>query len=131
MTATTDRTTAAHMINAFRVVSVISIPLMGHFPSVRVYLLVLRVIIPSLSSLKSFPILQGLSLYVLTGIATMLVQTSILRRDAVRRMLRIPVLPKDTNVKPVTFRESLDHLKKWFREQNRIAQERAQKGRKW
>lgn len=34
MAATADRTTAAHMINAFRVVSVISIPLMGQFPSV-------------------------------------------------------------------------------------------------
>lgn len=34
MAATADRTTAAHMINAFRVVSIISIPLMGHFPSV-------------------------------------------------------------------------------------------------
>jgi len=94
------------MVNAFRVVSVISIPLMGHFPS-------------------------GLNLYVLTGITTMLVQTSALRIDAVRRMLRIPVLPKNTNVKPVTFRESIDHLKKWFREQNEIAQERALKSRKW
>jgi hypothetical protein len=36
MAATADRTTAAHMINAFRVVSVISIPLMGQFPSVSV-----------------------------------------------------------------------------------------------
>jgi YidC/Oxa1 family membrane protein insertase len=125
MTATTDRTTAAHMINAFRVVSVISIPLMGHFPSVSVYLYTAS------PFPQSFPIHQGLSLYVLTGIAAMLVQTSILRRDVVRRMLRIPVLPKGTNVKPVTFRESLDHLKKWFREQNRIAQDRAQKGRKW
>ncbi|KAI9455898.1 60Kd inner membrane protein-domain-containing protein [Lactarius psammicola] len=106
MAATADRTTAAHMINAFRVVSVISIPLMGQFPS-------------------------GLNLYVLTGIAAMLVQTSVLRKDAVRRILRIPLLPKNTNVKPVTFQESIDHLKKWFREQNRIAQERAQKGRKW
>jgi hypothetical protein len=61
----------------------------------------------------------------------MLVQTSILRLDSVRRMFRIPVLPKDTDVKPVTFGESVEHLKKWFREQNRIAQERAQKGRKW
>jgi len=61
----------------------------------------------------------------------MLVQTSILRQDSVRRMLRIPVLPKDTDVKPVTFGESVDQLKKWFREQNRIAQERAQKARKW
>jgi len=59
------------------------------------------------------------------------VQTSILRQDAVRRMLRISVLPKDSDVKPVTFKESVDHLKIWFREQNRIAQERAQKGRKW
>jgi YidC/Oxa1 family membrane protein insertase len=130
MTATADRTTAAHMINAFRVVSVISIPLMGHFPSVRVFLYSAS---PSLLChiLIVFDTLQGLNLYVLTGIAAMLVQTAILRRDVVRRMLRIPVLPKDTDVKPVTFKESVDHLKKWFREQNEIAQERAQKGRKW
>ncbi|KAI0003838.1 60Kd inner membrane protein-domain-containing protein [Russula compacta] len=106
MGATADRTTAAHMINAFRIVSVISIPLMGHFAS-------------------------GLNLYVLTGIVAMLVQTSVLRLDAVRRMLRIPALPKSTDAQPVTFKESIDHLKKWFGEQNRIAQERAQQGRKW
>lgn len=106
MAATADRTTAAHMINAFRVVSVISIPLMGQFPS-------------------------GLNLYVLTGIAAMLMQTSILRQDAVRRILRIPLLPKNTNTKPVTFQESIDHLKKWFHDQNRIARERAEKGKKW
>ncbi|KAN0134340.1 cytochrome oxidase [Lactarius tabidus] len=106
MAATADRTTAAHMINAFRVVSVISIPLMGQFPS-------------------------GLNLYVLTGITAMLVQTSVLRLDVVRRVLRIPLLAKNTNVKPVTFQESIDHLKKWFREQNRVALERAQKGKKW
>ena len=74
---------------------------------------------------------QGLNVYVLTGIAAMLLQTSILRLDAVRRLLRIPVLPKDTIVKPVTFKESIEHLRKWFREQNQIALERAQKGRKW
>ena len=70
-------------------------------------------------------------MYVLTGIAAMLVQTSILRQDAVRRMLRIPLLPKNMDVKPVTFKESVDLLKRWFREQNRIAQERAVQGRKW
>ena len=61
----------------------------------------------------------------------MLVQTSMLRLDAIRRMLRIPLLPKNADVKPVTFRESVDHLKKWFREQNHIAQERALKSKKW
>ena len=74
---------------------------------------------------------QGLNLYVLTGIAAMLIQTAILRRDVVRRMLRLPVLPKNTDMKPVTFKESIDHLKKWFREQNQIAHERALKSRKW
>ena len=61
----------------------------------------------------------------------MLVQTCILRQDVVRRILRIPLLPKNTNTKPVTFQESIDHLKRWFREQNQIALERAEKGRKW
>lgn len=106
MAATADRATAANMINAFRIVSVISIPLMGQFPS-------------------------GLNLYVMTGIVAMLMQTTILRQDAVRRMLRIPLLPKNADVKPVTFQESIDHLKKWFRDQNQIARERAEKGRKW
>ncbi|KAI9508358.1 60Kd inner membrane protein-domain-containing protein [Russula earlei] len=106
MVATADRATAANMINAFRIVSVISIPLMGHFPS-------------------------GLNLYVFTGIAAMFVQTLVLRQDAVRRMLRIPVLPKSTDVEPVTLRESVDHIRQWFSEQNRIAQERAMKGKRW
>jgi hypothetical protein len=61
----------------------------------------------------------------------MLVQTSVLRLDVVRRILRIPLLSKNTDAKPVTFQESIDHLKKWFREQNRIALERAEKGKKW
>ena len=61
----------------------------------------------------------------------MLVQTSVLRLDNVRRILRIPLLQKNMNAKPVTFQESIDHLKKWFREQNRVALERAEKGRKW
>ena len=126
MAATADRTTAAHMVNAFRVVSVISIPLMGHFPSVCVPTY-------SLSSYISCHLdhFQGLNVYVLTGIAAMLLQTSLLQRNAVRRILRLPARQKNTNVKPVTFGESIDHLKKWFRDQNRIAQERAQQGRKW
>ena len=124
MTATTDRTTAAHMVNAFRIMSVISIPFMGYFPSVCN---------PSVPChlIRCPTIFQGLNLYVLTGITAMLIQTTILQRDVVRRMLRLPVLRKDTNVKPVTFKESIDHLKKWFHEQNQIAQERALKGRKW
>ena len=74
---------------------------------------------------------QGLTLYILTGITAMVIQTTILQRGVVRRMLRLPILPKNTDVKPVTFKESIDHLKKWFREQNQIAQERALKGKKW
>lgn len=112
------------MINAFRVVSVISIPLMGNFPSVC-----------GSSNHCHFircpTFFQGLNIYVLTGITAMVIQTTILQRDVVRRVLRLPVLPKNTNAKPVTFKESIDHLKKWFRDQNQIAQERALKGKKW
>jgi YidC/Oxa1 family membrane protein insertase len=112
------------MTNAFRIVSVISIPLMGHFPSVCG---------PSTPChlIRRPTFFQGLNVYVLTGITAMVIQTAMLQRDAVRRILRIPVLPKNSNVKPVTFQESIDHLKKWFREQNQIAQERALKSRKW
>ncbi len=124
MAMTADRTTAAHMINGFRVVSVISIPFMGHFPSVCGSSTPCHLI-------RRPTFFQGLNLYVLTGIAAMLIQTVILRRDVVRRMLRLPVLPKNTDMKPVTFKESIDHLKKWFREQNQIAQERTLKGKKW
>ena len=115
------------MINAFRVVSVISIPLMGQFPSVSVLLRPLG-FRPACHLHSPF---QGLNLYVLSGIAAMLLQTSILRQDIVRRILHIPLLPKNTNAKPVTFQESIDHLKKWFHKQNQIARERAEKGRKW
>jgi YidC/Oxa1 family membrane protein insertase len=124
MAATADRATAAHMINAFRVVSVISIPLMGNFPSVCGS--------STHYHLVRYPaFFQGLNLYVLTGITAMVIQTTLLQRDVVRRVLRLPILPKNTNVKPVTFKESIDHLKKWFRDQNQIAQERALKGKKW
>jgi hypothetical protein len=61
----------------------------------------------------------------------MIMQSVILRQHAVRRVLRIPVVLPKSEVKPVTFKESIDHLKKWFREQNKIAQERAGKGKKW
>jgi YidC/Oxa1 family membrane protein insertase len=91
---------------------------------------VIHLLLASIPSLTLF-ITKGLNLYVLTGIAAMLLQTSILQRDAVRRLLRLPLRQRNTEVIPVTFKESIDHLKKWFREQNRIAYERAQKGRKW
>ena len=55
----------------------------------------------------------------------MLVQTSVLQLDGVRQILRIPLLQKNTNVKRGTFLESIDHPKKWFHEQNRVALERA------
>jgi YidC/Oxa1 family membrane protein insertase len=124
MAATADRTTAAHMVNAFRVVSVVSIPLMGNFPSVCGSSTHCHLI-------RCPTFFQGLNLYVLMGITTMVIQTTILQRDVVRRVLRLPILPKNTNVKPVTFKESIDYLKKWFRDQNRIAQERALKDKKW
>ena len=124
MAATADRATAAHMINAFRVVSVISIPLMGNFPSVCGSFTHYHLV-------RYLAFFQGLNLYVLTGITAMVIQTTLLQRDVVRRVLRLPILPKNTNVKPVTFKESIDYLKKWFRDQNQIAQERALKGKKW
>ncbi|KAH8999050.1 hypothetical protein EDB92DRAFT_1832179 [Lactarius akahatsu] len=82
--------------------------------------------------LNAFRVVSGLNLYVLTGTAAMLIQTSILYQDAVRRISRIPLLPKNTSTKPVTFQESIDHLKKWFHDQNRIARAGAcRKGSKW
>ena len=119
MEATADRTTAAHMINAFRVVSVISIRFMGHFPSVCGC---------SLSRFRCPIFFQGLNLYVLTGIVVMRIRTTILQRDIVCRMLRLPILPKKTDMKPMTFNESIDHLKKLFRERNQVVQERTLKG---
>ncbi|KAI0314871.1 60Kd inner membrane protein-domain-containing protein [Amylostereum chailletii] len=104
MAATTDRQTMAHMINAFRVLSLVGIPFMGYFPS-------------------------GLNLYVLTGISAMLLQTSILKIHAVRRTLGIPILPKALKAKPVRIMESVDYLKKYIKEQRDIAEHRA--ARKW
>jgi hypothetical protein len=124
MAATSGRMTAVHMINGFRVVSVISIPLMGHFPSVCGSSTPCHLI-------RCPTFFQGLNLYILSGIITMVVQTAILRRDVVRRILRLPALPKNADMKSVTFKESIDHLKVWFREQNQTARERALKDRKW
>ena len=59
----------------------------------------------------------------------MLVQTSLLKVPAVRRAFGIPLLPKNIKAKPVTFKESIEYLKKSFQEQRAIAEHRAT--RKW
>ena len=62
------------------------------------------------------------------GHRVILVQTIILQRDVVRWMLRLPILPKNMDMKHMTFNESIDHLKKLFLERNQVVLERTLKG---
>ncbi|PCH43191.1 hypothetical protein WOLCODRAFT_74732 [Wolfiporia cocos MD-104 SS10] len=79
----------AHVMNLFRVMSVVSIPLMWNLPS-------------------------GVMVYVITSIVSIAAQTVLLRQPAVRRALNIPILSKQFEGKPATFRESIAYARKWW-----------------
>ncbi|TFY73821.1 hypothetical protein EWM64_g10191 [Hericium alpestre] len=91
-----DRQMMTHMINFFRVVSVLGIYIMGSFP-------------------------VGLNLYVATGIGAMIVQTAVLRVPAVRRLLNIPIVKRTQPVQPVKFSDSIEYVKKYLAEQKALA----------
>ncbi|KAA1474129.1 hypothetical protein DENSPDRAFT_840678 [Dentipellis sp. KUC8613] len=100
-----DKKTMGHMVNAFRIMSVVGIPIMGSFPS-------------------------GLSLYVTTGVGVMILQSFLLRSASVRRLLNIPPLLVTSKPQPVRFQDSIDALKKFFRDQKVRAEQEAAK-KKW
>lgn len=63
--------------------------------------------------------------YLITGVVSMIAQTYILRIPAVRRVLKIPIIPDTMRVKPPTFMESVHHGMKWLQNKNADAQAQA------
>ncbi|KZT03261.1 uncharacterized protein LAESUDRAFT_603008, partial [Laetiporus sulphureus 93-53] len=82
---------AVHMVNFFRVLSIVSIPVIWNFPS-------------------------GTMVYVVTGITCLIVQTAVLRVPAVRVFLNIPIIAKRDSVKPASFKDSIEYVKKWWKD---------------
>lgn len=79
----------AHMINFFRVLSLVGIPLMWNLPS-------------------------GVLVYVISSITAMSIQSVVLRQPAVRRALGIPIVERKHEIKSASFLESIDYAKKWW-----------------
>ncbi|TCD63469.1 Flags: Precursor [Steccherinum ochraceum] len=80
-----------HLINLFRVLSMVGMIFMVNLPS-------------------------GVVVYITTGIVAMTAQTLLLRVPAIRRLLKIPILPRDVGNKPASMTESYAYLKKWWQD---------------
>ncbi|CCM04117.1 uncharacterized protein FIBRA_06277 [Fibroporia radiculosa] len=81
----------AHMINLFRVLSVVSVPLMWNLPS-------------------------GVMVYVVSSVVGISIQTLLLRQPVIRRALGIPVVEAKHGVKPASIMDSVAYAKQWWKE---------------
>ncbi|EMD34920.1 hypothetical protein CERSUDRAFT_157655 [Gelatoporia subvermispora B] len=81
-----------HIINFFRVFSVVGVFLMSSLPS-------------------------GVLTYLGTTMVFGIAQTLVLRIPAVRTTLGVPIVPKEHQPKPVSFMESIRYAQKWWDEQ--------------
>jgi len=97
---TTDAAQTLHLFNFFKVITFVSVPFMANLPA-------------------------GVLVYLITGVVSMIAQTYILRVPAVRRMLKIPIIPDTMRIKPPTFMESVHHGMKWLQNKNADAQAQA------
>ncbi|KAH9943919.1 hypothetical protein B0H21DRAFT_884184 [Amylocystis lapponica] len=89
-----DMTAAPHMVhivNGFRLLSIVGVVFMINLPS-------------------------GVMVYLITSIAASAVQTLALRQPAIRRALKIPVVPRQNQARAASFRESYHYLKKWWQD---------------
>ncbi|KAH8077084.1 60Kd inner membrane protein-domain-containing protein [Cristinia sonorae] len=93
-----------HLINLFRVLSLVGVPIMAHLPS-------------------------GVVVYLLTSILAMTAQTLLLRVPAVRRAFGIPILAQGVGNKSVSMSESVQYASKWFKQKMEEAKEDAIKAR--
>lgn len=66
---------------------------------------------------------NGVLVYLLTSITCMTAQSLLLRQPAVRRMLGIPIVPKNLRTQLPTMRESAVYLRQWWN--NKLADARA------
>ena len=65
----------------------------------------------------------GVLVYLMTSITAMTFQSLLLRQPAVRRMLGIPIVPKNLRTQLPTMRESAVYLRQWWN--NKLADARA------
>ena len=123
---TSDAAHTLHVFNLLKAVTFISVPVMAHLPAVRT---------SSLRTIDSSTLtrlfLQGVMVYLLTGVVAMTAQSLVLRAPSVRKALDIPRIPENARVKPPTFLETVKFGVEWFKKKNAeaAAQQRSQ-GRK-
>ncbi|KAH9922212.1 60Kd inner membrane protein-domain-containing protein [Fomitopsis serialis] len=84
----------AHLVNLFRVLSLVSVPLCWHLPS-------------------------GTMVYIITSIIGLMAQSLVLRSTAIRRLLGIPIVQQQHQTKPATMMESVDFLKHWWQDKKK------------
>ncbi|KAL6302584.1 60Kd inner membrane protein-domain-containing protein [Sparassis latifolia] len=81
----------AHLINLFRVLSMVGVFFMVNLPS-------------------------GVMVYLITSLSFILAQTLFMRIPVVRRALGIPIVPRHMQSQSATFKESLDFVKQWWKD---------------
>ncbi|TFY51939.1 hypothetical protein EVJ58_g10294 [Rhodofomes roseus] len=84
----------AHLVNLFRVMSLVSIPLCWNLPT-------------------------GTMVYIITSIIGLMGQSLVLRPTAIKRLLKIPIVKDQQQAKPATIMESIAFLKKWWQDKKR------------
>ncbi|KAI0085491.1 60Kd inner membrane protein-domain-containing protein, partial [Irpex rosettiformis] len=89
-----------HMINAFRVLSVVGTAWIGFFPA-------------------------GTQLTILMGTLALGVQTLLFRVPMFRRLFGLPLSPKNIGNKSVSIAESFKYAKNWFTKESNVAREQA------
>ncbi|KZT64197.1 hypothetical protein DAEQUDRAFT_679010 [Daedalea quercina L-15889] len=88
----------AHMVNLFRVLSIVSVPLCWHLPS-------------------------GTMVYIITSIIGLMGQSLVLRSTAIRRSLGIPIVQVKHENKPASMMESIAFLKKWWEDKKKLQED--------
>ncbi|EJF60168.1 60Kd inner membrane protein-domain-containing protein [Dichomitus squalens] len=66
---------------------------------------------------------NGVIVYLITSITTMTAQSLLLRHPAIRRALRIPLVPEKLRTPPPTMRESAQYARQWW--SDKMAEARA------
>ena len=123
-----DTAQTLHVFNLFKALSYISVPFVANFPAVRTSSL------PTVgSSILMNSFLQGVVVYLVTGVVAMTAQSIILRAPSIRKALDIPRIPDNTRVTPPTFLESVKFGVDWFKNKSAEAQaqQRAQERKKF
>jgi len=125
---TSDAAHTLHVFNLLKAVTFVTVPFMANLPAVRTSSL--RVV--SLSTLTQL-FLQGVMVYLMTGVIAMTAQSLLLRTPSIRRTLDIPVIPDHARVEPPTFLETVKFGVEWYKKKSAEAavQQRTQGKKKF